>query len=253
MPTEKIGDTVTVQTAGHPPRTDSPEYIASRKWLMSVIHGGCYICGGPVDMKHAEAPADSHGLQDHHGGGLNIGDVLVGFNLIGTEWSLGWAADPSRVTAFVQQMIDANLISPEAFAAEGLALPLADTAAVMKWVDSKFNANVKICAPHHVGHQQQHTPDANGHEAVGVHNIPFPIWLGQATCDWERFDMWGGSTGTIAVSPHPTKPGHVVVQHVDASHGTLHASGRRLAIGDVLPPTHPHARAAHAGAGKKHT
>lgn len=239
MPAEKIGEQVDVETAAHPPRTDSPEYVHTRKWLMAVIQGGCYICGGPVDMKHPEAPADVHGLQDHHGGGINIGDVLVGFNLFPLEWSMGWGADPARISAFVKQLLDANLLTPEEFAGADMTLPFVSTDQVMKWVDSKFNANVKLCAPHHVGHQTQHAPDANGHESVGIHNAPWPVLAAQAAWDWSKGDMWGGTTGTVAVAPHPTKSGHAVVTYVHESHP------EKLRVGQELPPTHPHARAVH--------
>lgn len=239
MSKETIGDVLHVETAGHPPRTDSPEYGRTRKWLMGVVAGGCYICGGPVDLSHPVGPASAKGLQDHHGGGLNLNGILVGFSLIPLEWSMGWGAKPALVTAFVQQLLDAKLILPDEFAAAGLKLPFATTADVMGWVDSRFNANVKLCAPHHVGHETTHTPDANGHEAVGIHNGPWPILSAQATWDWSAGDMWGGTTGTVAVAPHPTLAGHSVVMHVSPLHpGDLN-------LGDVLPPTHPHSRAVH--------
>jgi len=145
----------------------------------------------------------------------------------------------ARVTAVVRQLVDAGLIKAADLAKAGLALPLKDTAAVMKWVDSTFNANVKLCAPHHVGHQTQHTPDVNGHEAVGIHNAPWPVLAAQATWDWSKGDMWGGTTGTVAVAPHPSKKGHAVVTYVHESHP------EKLKVGQVLPPTHPHARAVH--------
>jgi len=98
---------------------------------------------------------------------------------------------------------------------------------------------VHNCAPHHVGLQTQHTPDANGHEACGIHEIPAPIFWGQLTCDWDRFDMWLGTTGTVAGAPHPSGDGSVVVLHAHPS--------AVVSRGDVLPPTHPHARAGNAG------
>jgi hypothetical protein len=242
VPDEKIGDQIEVETAAHPPRTDSPEYLRSRKWLMGVVTGGCYICGGPVDLSHPDAPADAKGLQDHHGGGLYVRDVLVGFNLMPLEWSMGWGADPSRVTAFVQQLVDACLVAAADLAAAGLSLPFADTAAVMAWVDSTFNANVKLCAPHHVGHQTTHTPDANGHEAVGIHNAPWPVLAAQAVWDWSRGDMFGGTTGTVTVAPHPSVPGAAVVTYVHPAHP------ESLKVGQTLPATHGVAKALHAGA-----
>lgn len=233
MPDEKIGDTIDVQTSAHPPRSDSPQYTRTRKWLMAQA-GGCFICDGPVDMSHPEEP-QSAGMQDHHGGGLWHGGALVGFSLFPLEWSMGWGASPAKVEAFVAQLFAAGLIDER-------PPTIATTADVMAWVDGKGNANVRLCAPHHVGHQQQHSPDHNGHEAVGIHNAPWPVLAAQATCEWDRFDMWGGTTGTVAVAPHPDGSSGVVVTYVHHSHPVA------LKVGQVLPPTHPHARAAHAPA-----
>jgi hypothetical protein len=493
MPEEKIGDKVTVDTHDHPPRTDSPEYVATRKWLMGETAGGCYICGGPVDLSHPAPPGDPKGMEDHHGGGIFVKGALVGFNLFPLEWSMGWGASPATVQAFVRQLHDAGLLDGDC--------PVINTVSdVMQWVDGRGNANVKLCLapdspvlmadghqvpiaevtagdmvighdgqphrvtgayskpwrgdlvvvdgiamtpehpvltpagwvealqlgsnsrilrvlgqevrrvgriepqilhaivgavpidmvdrltrqqspskcslhdvavfhdqpllpvlpyaqaavagphdavqpvrhragcavedresggiaagslgtalaarpvvarvarrdqeglaayltrlldassdrafasvstgwstvrqirrvgfhgrvhdisvegshsfmsggfavhncqPHHTGHQTSHTPDHNGHEAVGIHFAPWPILAAQATCDWPNWDMWGGTTGTIAVAPHPSGDGTAVVLDVHHSH-----PDQTLRPGTVLPRTHPHARAARAG------
>jgi hypothetical protein len=234
---EDIGDKIDVFTAPHPPRKDSPEYGRSRKWLMGKASGGCYICGGPVDLSHPEDPANAKGLQDHHGGGLYKDTVLIGFNLFPLEWSMGFGADPKKIAAFVGQLVAAGLVEYDK--------PLQTTDDVMAWVDSTLNANVKLCAPHHIGHQSQHTPDINGHEAVGIHNAPWPILAAQATCDWQRFDMWAGTTGTIAVAPDPETKGGTIVHYVHESHPV------KAKVGEKLPPSHPHSRAAHNGFRKK--
>ncbi len=253
MPNETIGDVEQVETADHPPRTDSPEYGRTRKWLMGATAGGCYVCGGPVDLSHPEDPANARGLQDHHGGGIFLvpatGDpILVGTNLFGLEWSLGWGADPARVAAFVAQL---NTVTT-ALGGTAYTAEIATTADVMAWVDSPGNANVKLCAVHHIAHEDKHTPDANGHEGVGIHNGPLPIWIGQATCDWARIDMWGGSTGTIAVAPHPDGSKRAVALYVSAlhpdralyeEHRTLQAAGTP----HILPAHHVNARLCHAG------
>jgi len=236
MPQESIGDEIVAFSAPHAERKDSAEYRKSRKWLMEEVSGGCFICGGPVDMDHPGSPADSHGLEDHHGGGLYIGNVLVGFNLFPLEWSKGWGADPRKVAAFVDQLKRAGLCD--------YSRPINTTQDVMDWVDSRFNANVKLCRPHHVGHQTEHTPDHNGHEAVGIHNAPWPIVAAQATCDWERFDMWAGTTGTIAVARDPETEGGTIVHYVHDAHPV------KVKVGARLPRSHGHSRAAHAGHGR---
>jgi hypothetical protein len=90
----------------------------------------------------------------------------------------------------------------------------------MKFVDSAFNANVKLCAAHHIGLEEQDTKGASGHQAVGIHNIPFPIWAYQGFCDWDHWDMWAGTTGTIAVAPDPTDNGGTVLHVSRAAKAT---------------------------------
>jgi hypothetical protein len=253
MPAERIGDVEHVVTADHPARTDSPEYVETRKWLMTTPEG-CYVCGGPVDMSHPGAPVTAN-MQDHHGGGIFLhpsdggAPILVGVNLFGMEWSLGWGASPARVAAYVAQL---NVVT-QLLGGTTYESSIATTADVMAYVDSPSNANVKLCAQHHIAHETADTPDVNGHQAVGIHNGPFPIWLGQATCDWGRpFDMWGGTTGTVAVAPHPDGSGKVVAVYVSPLHPDRQLAADNQAANTagqphVLSESHPIARLAHAG------
>jgi len=251
----RAGQPVDYFTAPHPKRKNSPEYDVTRKWLMGQTGAGCYVCGGPVDLSHDVPPADAKKLhlEDHHGGGIFHGTVLVGFNLFPLEWAAGWAADPKKVALFVKQLDDAGLCDYKD--------PINTVEDVMKWVDSRFNANVKLCRPHHVGMQDKHTPDINGHEAVGIHNAPWPVLAAQATCDWDNFDMFAGTTGLIAVAPDPKKKGGVVVtyQH-PIEPRKAHFAAAYMAvgkkpperppfyqIGDQLGPDHPLAIAAQRG------
>lgn len=200
--------------------------------------GGCYICGGPVDLSHPEVPADAHGLklEDHHGGGLYVKGVLVGFNLFPLEWSMGWGADPKKVAAFVRQLHDAGL--------SNYSGAIDTQADVMAWVDSTENANVRLCSPHHTGHQTQHTPDVNGHEAVGIHNAPWPVLAAQAVWDWAKGDMFGGTTGTVVVAPHPLahlrSKGYALVTYAHEEHTPYR-------VGQALSPSNPHAKALYGG------
>jgi hypothetical protein len=218
VPEEKVGERATIETADHPKRTDSPEYKKSREWLMGTAGGGCILCGGESDLSHPDGVGDPTGLQDHHGGGIYVIDkntntpVLVALNLFPMEWSEGWGADPAVISERVSAL---NLV----LAALGQATyqqPITDTDSVMAFVDSIWNANVKLCAAHHIGLQEQDSKDANGRQAVGIHNIPFPIWAYQGFCNWSQWDMWAGTTGTIAVAPKPDGGGQVLHVSADA-------------------------------------
>lgn len=254
MPKETIGDVEHVITANHPPRKDSPEYKKSRVWLMGMTQGGCYVCDGPVDMSHPQAPCDPTGQQDHHSGALYLypdggGDpVLVGYNLFGTEWSLGFAAEPARVAAHVKLLNEVT----KRLGGPSYDLDIATTADVMAYVDSTANANLKLCANHHVAHETQDTLDARGFQAVGVHCGPFPIWLGQVTCAFAEFDMWGGSTGTIAVSKisgsKSVRVEYVSPLHADTALYDAHRDAQTTGHVVELSASHPHARLAHSGA-----
>lgn len=251
MPNETVGDVEHVVTADHPVRTESDIYKASRKWLMSVPSGTCYVCGGPADMSHPEPPGDPKNQEDHHGGGIYLYQdgqppILVGFNLFGLEWSLGWSASPETVNAYVKVLNEVvTRLGGKPYTAE-----IATTSDVMNYTDSIYNADVKLCHEHHVAHEDQHTPDVNGHEAVGIHNGPLPIWLGQATCDWERWDMWGGTTGTLCISPHGKGAHvlHVSPLHPDKKLYEEHQAHLADGTAHVLPSHNMHARLGHAGA-----
>jgi len=218
MPQERVGDPVEITTADHPPRSDSAEYRRSRETLMTEYAGGCFICDGPVDLSHSEVE-DSEGLQDHHGGGIYAvmggRPVLVALGTLQMEWSEGWGADPKVVAGMVanRNALLSKLGEPT------YGDPITDTKSTMAYVDSVFNANVKLCAPHHIGHPAQHSPDRRGHEAVGIHNVPLPVLLYQLFCDWENWDMFAGTTGSPAVAPDPRpgREGGAVVLHVDAA------------------------------------
>jgi hypothetical protein len=245
MPTETVGDRVEIVEADHPPRSQSRQYAATRRELMEKYGGGCFICDGVVDLSHPGV-GDSKGLQDHHGGGLYalIGDrpVLVALGLLELEWSEGWGSDPKVVAGMVA---NANLVRKR-LGTGTYDQPIEDADGIMRYADSIFNANVKLCTVHHIGHPNKDALDSRGQQGVGIHYIPLPIVLYQLTCDWQHWDMFAGTTGTIAVAPHPTRPGAAQVLHVDAAHpdGRLvsaAAEGKQV----TLPPGNSTADRAH--------
>ena len=208
---EIVGEKATLRVAAHPPRSDSLTYKRTRKWLMDTAGGACIICGGESDLRHPGAVESSRGLQDHHGGGIYIVSdglpVIVGLNLFPIEWSEGWGASP----AMVAQRTGALNILLKQLHQTTYDEEINDAKDVMAFVDSPFNANIKLCAAHHIALEEKNAEDANGHQAVGIHNIPFPIWAYQGFCDWANWNMWAGTTGTIAVAPdHETGGGRVI-------------------------------------------
>jgi hypothetical protein len=248
MPKEVVGEPARITTADHPKRTDSPEYIDSRQWLMGTALGGCVVCGAESDLTHPGEVESSAGLQDHHGGGIYVMvdkvPVLVGLGLFPVEWSEGWGADPTVIATRVNAL---NVLLGQ-LGQPAYTPPITDQTSVMSYVDSVFNANIKMCAAHHIALEEKNTVDANGHQAVGVHNIPFPIWAYQGYCDWAHWDMSGGTTGTIAVTPDPATGGGTVVHVSHAAKATKEAnvgenarivhgwySGKRNI---TLPPSH---------------
>lgn len=224
MPKETVGSAAVLFTDNHPPRVDSPEYVRTRSWLHRA-HGMCVVCGDPK-------------IEDHHSGAAWGPDGLIGLSLAGLEWSLGWAADPKVVAAHVA-------VTNTAMRALGLPtydLPITDTASVMAWVDSHANADLPLCKPHHTGRMDRPSPDHQAHEAVGIHEIPFPVWVGQVTCDWARWDMWLGTTGTAAGSPNPD--GTVTVIHAHPAHHPGLTVGTQLAADHPLTVAGARAKAA---------
>ncbi len=249
MPKETIGETVTIRIADHPDRTESSIYKKARAELMSAFGGGCVVCGGESDLGDPEVAEDpkSLGLEDHHGGGLwfKAADgtpVLVALNLFPIEWSEGWGADPTRIAQFV----DAQNALLRSMNATTYDQAVVNTQDVMNYADSVFNANIKLCHPHHVGHQTESSKDHLGHEAVGIHNIPGPIFWYQRFCDWANWDMWGGTTGTVAVAPTDADRTEARILHVSPYHPDMelvdawHKGYRDIRLG----PDHSLTRAA---------
>jgi hypothetical protein len=143
----------------HPPRSDSPEYQASRARLHELTGDGTFYGPPPV--------------QDHHGGGLWLKDSGGWFfvrNLAGIEWSAQFCADPARVDQIRLNARRLYASFPDAVEALGirdlLDSPVTDAAGVARWTDSICNASVPLPAGVHSGV----LPDA-----AGFHHYPAPI------------------------------------------------------------------------------
>lgn len=239
MPKEDINQDIEVNIADHPKRTDSPTYIKSRKWL-SGVPDACFVCHGPTDMIHPES--DKEAFQDHHGGGIYMtidrAPELIGLSLFGMEWSLGFNANPSKVQGYVNNL---NIVE-KALGYPTYDLPITTAQEVCDYVDSIYNANIRLCKVHHIGMETEDSKDFNGNQGVGIHFCPLPIWLGQVTCDWERVDMWAGTTGQVATYVQDNK---VKVAYVSKAHPLFEEHQKQLRDkGEhVLDPEDPMAKA----------
>lgn len=234
--------------AGHPARTDSPEYVDARKLMNAIAAqaGEPFIFGA--------AP-----WQDHHGGGVWLAKGRTVFIVklpAGIEWSMQFCLDFEKVDIFIRQparlLIDAfpdtiplyeSLGYPAGRARELLDTTIADATTLAHWVDSIFNASVPLAAGDHTGVLPQ---------AAGIHHYPEPIKDGDFL-KRDDFEMWvkdaqGKPAAVTPVAPRGSGDGRVNVEY--ATPGTkLHASLRRShARGKslVLPSTHPIAKKAFA-------
>ena len=161
--TEHEDHTWTIRIAGHPPRSDSPEYVKTRALMNKLAR---------------EVPSMFYGhppYQDHHGGALWVRDDEGWFlvrNLAGIEWSSQFAADPARVDLLRQNAHRIYAGFPQAVEELGirdlLDTPITDAAGVARWTDSICNASVPLPADLHTG-----VP--HGSHGGGVHHFPAPI------------------------------------------------------------------------------
>jgi hypothetical protein len=220
----------------HPPRSDSPEYQASRAKLHELTGEGTFYGAPPI--------------QDHHGGGLWLKDSGGWFfvrNLAGIEWSAQFCADPAKVD---QLRVNASRLYasfPDAVEALGirglLDTAITDADGVAKWTDSICNASVPLPAELHSGVLPR---------GGGVHHYPTPI------TDIETFkrddftlfvtDSEGHQAAVVPVAPYGSGDRRVQVLWADVSsqvragHMTARAAGQAL----ILPADHELARLAFA-------
>src|SRR6266568_5564248 len=137
----------TIEIPDHPPRADSPEYVASRK-LMNQLDPGLY---------------GKHPVQDHHGGGLwawenddpENGAPFLVMNLVGMEWSSQFCADPAKVDKVRLNALRFYSMYPRSAAAlhltDLISNKISTAADVAAWVDSLCNASEPLPALLHTG------------------------------------------------------------------------------------------------------
>jgi hypothetical protein len=220
----------------HPPRTDSPEYVASRARLHELVGEGTFYGAPPI--------------QDHHGGGLWLRDSAGWFfvrNLAGIEWSAQFCANPAKVDELRQIASRLYAAFPGSAEALGitslLAAPITDAAGVAAWADSICNASVPLPAGLHTG-----TLPRGG----GVHHYPTPI-TDIETFKRDDFDLFvtdsqGHQAAVVPVAPRGSGDGRVQVlwanvgSVVHAVHMKAQATGEPL----ILPDSHELARLAFA-------
>ena len=220
----------------HPPRTDSPEYKASRARLHNLTGAGTFYGQPPV--------------QDHHGGGLWLKDSGGWFfvrNLAGIEWSAQFCASPGRVNLLRLNARRLYASFPEAVEELGirelLDTAITDADGVARWTDSICNASVPLPAELHSGVLPR---------GGGVHHYPTPITDIELVKrdDFNLFvtDSEGHQVAVVPVAPKGSGDGRVMVlwadtgSQVHAEHMTARAEGEAL----ILPADHELAKLAFA-------
>lgn len=225
-----------IEIPDHPPRTDSPEYIESRRRLHDLTGGGTFYGPEPVE--------------DHHGGGLWLKDGGGWFfvrNLAGIEWSAQFCASPSKVDQLRLNARRLYAAFPDAVTEldirELLDTPVTDAAGVARWTDSICNASVPLPAGLHSGVLPH---------AGGFHHYPAPI-VEIETFKQDDFNLFvtdsdGHQAAVVPVAPRGSGDGRVQVlwanagSQVHAMHMAAQGSGEAL----VLPEDHELARLAFA-------
>lgn len=225
-----------INIPNHPPRSDSPEYVASRKKLHELTGDGTYYGTPPA--------------QDHHGGGLWLRDSAGWFfvrNLAGIEWSAQFCADPAKVD---QLRVNARRLYsafPEAVESLGirelLDEPITDAAGVARWTDSICNASVPLSAELHSGVLPR---------GAGVHHYPAPIveieTFKHADFDLFVTDSEGHMAAVVPVAPRGSGDRRVQVlwAYPGSQVHVMHTMARSRGDALVLPADHELAQLAFA-------
>ena len=240
--TEHEDDAWTIDIPDHPKRSDSPEYVESRKHMNQIARDAA---ASPDGLLYGPAP-----YQDHHGGGLWVKDGGGWFlvrNLAGVEWSAQFASDPAKIDQLRRnaQRLYAGFpgVAAELGIEDLLAAPITDAAGVARWTDSICNASVPLSPSAHTG-----VLPKNG----GVHHYPAPI-VEIEFVKQDDFNLWvtdaeGNPAAVAPVGHRGSGDGRVHVLY--ATHGSaLHAEHKRhreAGTLHVLGADHPLAQQAFA-------
>jgi hypothetical protein len=177
----------------HPKRTNSPEYVRSRKKmneLARTIDGFFY----------GDEP-----YEDHHGGGLWLKDGDGWFivrNLAGMEWSSQFCADPAKVDLLRKNAKRLYDRFPDAVdeleIRELLDTPIKTSEDVARWTDSICNASMPL-------DEEDHRGTLPG--IAGIHHYPGPVAEIQFF-KYKDFELWVENKETeevLAVAPVGTR------------------------------------------------
>jgi hypothetical protein len=215
---EKEGVKFEITLPNHEKRADSKVYKVSRAVLQAITKEA-----SAQDFMYPLLQAEDleEGYEDHHGGGMwvNDGEWLFIKNIAGMEWSSQFCADPKKVDKlrrFAQRVYAKFPGSLEKIAALNKAIggakalekilstPIRTHAQVSTWVDSVFNANVPLNAPHHTGFiTSTKSVGRHGEPIGGVHHYPTPITDIQFV-KYDDFKLWvtdPNDGSVIAVTP----------------------------------------------------
>lgn len=228
----------TISIPDHPRRSDSPEYLKSRKVMNEIAREVTGFYYGPPPW------------QDHHGGALWVKDDQGWFmvkNLAGLEWSSQFAADPAKVDALrqnAQRLYAAFPGSAKELGIEDLlATPITDAAGVARWTDSICNASVPLGAELHTGV----IPHGGG-----VHHYPTPI-TDISTFKRDDFNLWviaedGYEAAVLPVAPRGSGDArvHVAWAHPSSRLHAEHLRHQEAGTLHILDAGHPLAQKAFA-------
>ncbi|HEY1635256.1 MAG TPA: DUF6424 family protein [Acidimicrobiales bacterium] len=238
----------TINIPDHPPRSDSPAFVASK----TLAHKIALSAGVPQLLGQGK-------IQEHHGGSLYLYDDSGWFlvkNVAGIEWSAQFCADPDKVDQLRQNARRLYVAFPQSAAKMAelgyqnaqqlLDNPIKDANGVAAWVDSIFNSCVPLPQLRHVG-----VLSSSQTGSGGVHHYPTPI-TDIELVKHDDFILWvtdPESGQPAAVVPAGRRgSGNGEARVVYATPGTPlakqldRAQGKRQTL--IAPATHPLAQQA---------